>query len=391
MRLRVKFLKEGEEDSTPISHIKLYPLRDLDCQGMKGAQEDVGGEFAEIVGLHDGKTQAEADDEYVETMGEDDWKLFHKLRELEINKGSQAKCALLIGGAPHFLDGIKNDLSSMAEFFIDRGFDITVYYDDCATRDGILKEWRRLVRQTAENNVVVVYYTGHGGIAKPTATQKGQRIQYIIPTDIEKTNAKDFRGILDMELSNLLKELTARTHNVTLILDCCHSELMARGGSKPKTWSPISTSDIENHILRGGSGGVSLAGTFVEGNPNTVRVVAAAPSDIAYEDSDLRMGKLTKALIKVIKETGDRVSWQTVLLGLRRELGEEIPPQRPQIEGPSTRFLFSLDKAGLWGVHGVNISENGGVTLQGGFVAGVSKGDTYAIMPFTADGIDPRK
>lgn len=154
--------KEGGKDDTTTSHLELHNLRDLGLQGMKGAQQDVDSDFAEIVGLQDDRlTQEEIENANVRVGAEDDWALFQKLQKLGINANSQARHALLIGGSAANLQGIEQDLATMGELLIDRGFEVTVCYED-ATWDKIFQAWHGLIQRTAEHDTVVVYYSGHG-------------------------------------------------------------------------------------------------------------------------------------------------------------------------------------------------------------------------------------
>lgn len=56
----------------------------------------------------------------------------------------------------------------MSEFLIDRDFDVILCYSENATTANILKAWRQLIWQTKKDDVVVVYYLGHGGTSIST-------------------------------------------------------------------------------------------------------------------------------------------------------------------------------------------------------------------------------
>ena len=105
-----------------------------------------------------------------------------------------------------------------------------------ATRNGILAKYDELIQNTAFNDATVIYYSGHGGLAVNPKYQPMEDLgvlspryhQFIVPVDMEETNDEDFRGITSLELSKLLAELTSRSKNVTIIMDCCHSARMSR-------------------------------------------------------------------------------------------------------------------------------------------------------------------
>ena len=120
--------------------------------------------------------------------------------------------ALLIGSQIIGLEGPHNDVSAIRGLLEKQGF-VRTEIIECiagqATRDGILKAYRALIDRTQTNDVVVVYYSGHGGFADD---RSGRRVQYILPTDWVD-NDDVFRGIVDAELSDLLDQLTAKTTN----------------------------------------------------------------------------------------------------------------------------------------------------------------------------------
>ena len=147
-----------------------------------------------------------------------------------------SKRALLIGSQTFGLTGANPDVHLMAETLERRGFECDVRVDDDATRNGIVDAYEQLISDTPADSTdpVVVYYSGHGGRSTlrdwSTRQQLGQRsdLLYLVPFDMEASTEGDFRGLLSEEVSALQRRLTARTANVTTILDCCHSGTMSR-------------------------------------------------------------------------------------------------------------------------------------------------------------------
>lgn len=382
-RLKVEFIQQNK---LPLGQdILLDDLVDLGHGGMKSA----GLEVDEIGDI------AFEDDSYEEDlpMTEEDKIVFDKLSK------ALGKRALLIGGIEHGLKGIRNDLTTMADLLLDRGFDITLCYGEDATRQGVIATWLQFMAETSEGDVVVVYYSGHGGYRESKESDRF-RTQYILPADISETKKGDFHGILDVEISRLVTALTDKTHNVTIVLDCCHSELVARDEELPpltkaRAWCPLSATDLDEHKSRLQEKGFMKSGFYKEGNPYAVRIVAAEGNRPAFEtpgSDDKVMGKLTRALASIIKKAGqNRLSWDAVLPTLRRQLGYPTSSsQRPQIEGPITRALFSLDELDYWGQLGLlQMKTKDKFVLMGGLLAGVREGDTYAIMPSAASSLDP--
>ena len=140
--------------------------------------------------------------------------------------------ALLVG-APMGLEGVHNDIVAMAAAMRRHGFtDIRRCEGPAACRDGILRAYRQLIAETRAGDAVLVYYSGHGGYVEPPSGQ-ARRVgandrQFIVPTDWRTPTPEDFRGVTAVELSVLLAELTLKTPNAVVVLDCCHSGLMSR-------------------------------------------------------------------------------------------------------------------------------------------------------------------
>jgi len=142
------------------------------------------------------------------------------------------------------------DAAWMTELLEARGFEVQMLAGPDATRDRILAGYTELIESVTCNEAAVVYFGGHGGLmhdladgddpgAKPGEPPVPDAFQFIAPTDLLKSTDEDFRGISSWELSLLLEELTRKTHNVTVILDCCHSGQMSRGDAdagEPRAW-----------------------------------------------------------------------------------------------------------------------------------------------------------
>jgi hypothetical protein len=136
------------------------------------------------------------------------------------------KRALLIASPFDNLKGPVQDVGTMTNILRRYGFeDITRCSAAEATRTRILQEWKEMVDRTMSGDIVVFYFSGHGALVKPTSGESGVStqlgsLQFIVPMDYHKSNTKDFRGILDVEISYFIRQITKKTENVTVILDC---------------------------------------------------------------------------------------------------------------------------------------------------------------------------
>lgn len=325
---------------------------------------------------------------------------------------SATKRALLIGSRTKDhegkeLQGTENDVQMMALVLKKYGFVTSSCIGSNATRDGILAAWQAIISATSAADAVVIYYSGHGSYVKfePDEWEYHPRrdsAKYIVPTDIEQSTEDDFRGILDIELSCKLRDTTERTRNVTLILDCCFSGRMVRGPSNgiklvSKYWSTSEKYNIPKHAKGLRLDERNPGELLVEGNPNAVRIAAAASTEFAYEYENQQkqtVGILTDTLAEALDKTFDQdISWRTTLLRVcemvRTRSSDPLYQrklQHPRAEGPDTRILFST-KERVSGAHLIKMESEEAI-LQAGSVAGVRVGNVYVVMPCGYERID---
>ncbi|WP_066953742.1 caspase family protein [Streptomyces lushanensis] len=142
------------------------------------------------------------------------------------------KRALLIGSQTGGLTGVHTDVEAMDAALTSLGFTTTVGTGTGATAAEIVARYRGLIEDTGSRDTAVVYYSGHGGRERnpPAAAGPGSPpwIQYVLPTDFDDRSGSGARCVLAEELSLLQLELTEKTRDVTVILDCCHAARMSR-------------------------------------------------------------------------------------------------------------------------------------------------------------------
>ena len=161
-------------------------------------------------------------------------------RRLEATKTTMtemegARHALLIGCPTGGLQGVATDICRMRDELEARGFACCDCVGVGATREAIFMALAVLRDTAEEHDAVVIYYTGHGGRCF-LADGSGLRPawSYLVPSGhCFETN---FQGIADFELSALVREISAKTPNVTVILDCCHSSQLCRGAMRGGEW-----------------------------------------------------------------------------------------------------------------------------------------------------------
>jgi hypothetical protein len=316
-----------------------------------------------------------------------------------------AKRALVIGSQIIGLRGVEHDVRRMAAALAARGFAVDARTGADASRAGILDGHAALTAASQPGDAAVVYYSGHGGRVINTDPRAGSRehpdvprqLQLVVPTDYEESTDDDFRGISGWELSLLLADLTARTRNATVILDCCHSAQMTRDGAirgaTPRALPHPKHLGIARYLDALRAGGARLERLSPTGNPDAVRLFACADSQSAWEypNADGHPGgALTEALLELLAQAGDAVTWAVLGRAIRERVLRTFPAQRPELGGPVGRAVFSLDEPARSDAVPVATSA-GRVVIRAGRIAGVTAGDVYAVMPLAATGPDPAR
>jgi hypothetical protein len=293
------------------------------------------------------------------------------------------------------------DAERMADKLRELAFeDIALLRGAEATRDGILAGYRGLAARAAPGDAAVVYFSGHGGMVMDPRAPGGERalprrFQFVAPTDYAYTTDDDFRGISAWELSCLLRELTDRTANVTAIFDCCFAAQMSRGpeaaAAVPRALPKITWLTIGNHYDRVRARLGPLEGPGAAGNPRAVRLAACGDWQTAFQTADEHgrpVGALTQALLATLDEIGDApVSWRALGDAIRARVQRAFSMQRPIVEGPVRRRLFSVSEVDTASIPIARRGEE--LRLDAGRIAGVSVGDVYGVTGAGATGFTP--
>jgi hypothetical protein len=295
--------------------------------------------------------------------------------------------ALVVGSQIEQLKGVENDAHDMASMLNARGFEIDLRIGDAATRDGILAGYDALIEASEAGDAAVFYYSGHGFYA--TSAEKPQSWQCIVPTDLPAGTTHHWRGITAWELSIKQAQLTGKTRNVTVILDCCHSSQMSRDAAVrnaiPRALPHPVDLGFQAHLeaLRTRYGDAYSA-VRPAGNRDAVRLVACGQLESAYEYEHAAgqfRGAFTEALLEILQQVGGaQISWAAIAGAIRARVLRKFVMQRPEVEGPAHRRLFSLiedDDSGIVAISRVA----DGFHLPAGQLTGVVLGDTYGVMP----------
>jgi len=298
-----------------------------------------------------------------------------------------ARRALVLGSQIEGLHGVDNDARRMTAMLDARGFTVDLRIGDRATRAGMLAGYDALIAASSTDDAAVVYYCGHGYYA--SVPQEGGTWQCIVPTDLRHGTATDWRGITAWELSIKQAQLTAKTRNVTVILDCCHAAQLSRSegavGAIPRALPhPIETGFAHHLAALRTTYGRAFDAVDPITDPHAVRVIACGQCESAFERPDAEgqyHGVFTDALIEVLSQVGTApASWAAIVRAIRARVLRQFRRQRPDIEGPSRRGPFSLtEHDDLRSVAVTAIGDQ--FRLSTGQLTGTAIGDLYEVMP----------
>jgi uncharacterized caspase-like protein len=297
------------------------------------------------------------------------------------------------------LRGCKNDALLIKDLLTQKyGFaadDVMLLLDAQATQEGILTALRQLGAVMQREDIVVVYYAGHGSRmpdregTKPTGWD-----ETIVPYDSGRAPAAN-RDITDDELRLWLLNVESRGAYLTLIFDCCHSGTMMRGavpggalrdsrGGDEETRplselppSPISAAQRDR---------LSRAETAVDILPRSelyVILSACRDDEKAQEHrtaAEPVHGAFTYFLGESLRSPGPtvRTYWDVFEYAAQR-VTALYPRQHPRIEGQTHRLLFAM--ACEPRARGVNVTaqEADRVVMSAGAVHGLAVGARFRL------------
>ena len=305
------------------------------------------------------------------------------------------KRALVFGSQIEGLSGVEHDTAAVKDMLEARGFQVDLRTGSAATRDGIIAGYEALIEAVqsdrgagdpAAGAAAVVYYSGHGCYGALPDDQGTW--QAIVPTDLRQGTDADFRGITAWELSILQAKLTEQTHNVTVILDCCHSSQMSKDAADrhavPRGLPHPIKIGLAAHLEALSKKYGTVPALDPLGNPHAVRLVAAAQDESAYEyrtASGAQGGAFTEALLDVLAQVGtSEITWAAVGDAVRARVRQNFTVQRPDVEGPRQRIVFSLHEANADGIVSLRVA-GAQLELPAGRLTGVTERDVYGIMP----------
>ncbi|KAF8519880.1 caspase domain-containing protein [Hysterangium stoloniferum] len=290
------------------------------------------------------------------------------------------------------LHGAVADINLVAEL-LEKTYDLRCkkLFNAEATRRAIISQFHALETDGLihKGDPILIYYAGHGDeFAEPDGWNwhpEYGKIQTIIPYDTIKKNGTEVHNMIsDRGLYVMLESLAKRKGcNITVILDCCHSNSGARDLQEPefacrraRTGGTLPQNQ-DRDIFNSTSAQSSHNYTYSESG-SYVLLAACGHAQTAGEDRGY--GRFTKALA----DTLERIGFEKVTYSELLKLLPILPDQNPHYQGKvPERFLFSLEKLDKFVIPVIK-TKNNDLVLLAGSVQGVAERLVFEVR--TIDG-----
>lgn len=305
--------------------------------------------------------------------------------------------ALLIGintyKAPFIptLRGCRNDVELLASVLRNRfgvaDDQLRVLVDEQATHAAIKQAIREHLIGTAQQAqaagqpipAFLFHFSGHGSMARDASGAKATGLdETMVPHDSRQSDILDIK---DWELGVLIDELAQYTHNITVVLDCCHSGSGTRDAELTTRQCPADLRPQPERPPRVTAGTRSASRDPATPLNSHVLLAACSNSQSANEYVDTSTeekryyGAMSYALAEELAKTpAGNASYREIYQRVCRRLKQWYPLQSPQCEGDRDRVLFggARPPRDLWiSVTGV---QDGLIRIDAGGVHGLIEG-----------------
>jgi hypothetical protein len=238
---------------------------------------------------------------------------------------------------------------------------------------------------------VLIYYSGHG---TQTIVRDGNDRRFareaVVPYAGE--NASEYRLLFDWELNAMVARIAERTPRVTIVLDCCHSAGVTRGGDHrpgardrfrpmPEIARWTAGHPLPTDPLRGVVAGLS--------GLQRCQVIAACRDHQRARESvgrdGMTHGELTRALVTCLaavpREDLADLRWGRVWRAVEAAVSKANPDQNPCLSGNFGRRIFGFqpDEDADAGFSVVRAAR--GYRIDVGTLAGVTEKAVIAVYP----------
>jgi hypothetical protein len=299
------------------------------------------------------------------------------------------------GGVSNLL-GCVNDAENMRALLVgkfefpDDPEHLRLLKNEQATHQAIVDGIEQLIARTSVGDVVVIYFAGHGSQMKDTS---GTRINGLDETIVPHDSRDPARRVFDIsgnELDGLIDRLSAKTANVTVVLDSCQSGTMLKDAAirsrsvragyprfiPPDTRDPPPPTKPPAMVATRGVGV----------RPSTAKwaLIAGSRADELsneYEERGRREGAMTHTLVETLKSARPGATYRDVMDIVMGRVSEMFPSQHPQLEGAGGDNAVFGDTSTLPAPFVLAQPIQGGATLHGGAILGITRDSIFEVFP----------
>ncbi|MEM7281632.1 MAG: caspase family protein [Pseudomonadota bacterium] len=327
------------------------------------------------------------------------------------------KRALIVGinkypklEARYQLNGCVNDAKLVAQVLQDKfefpEYNVTVLLDEDASRENIMNGMQRLVSESDQDDIVFMYYSGHGSRRRARRpTKPSGKDATIIASDSGRGDDPNL-DIIDDEIHAWLGDLSQVTSYITLLFDCCHSGTISRDvfgdtarwveeddRSLEEMGIPVDD-DVSSRALdesdqsgKGPSGWLAISESHV-------LMAGCRDEELSYEYSQnvggqrVKHGGLTFFLCQELLRAESGMTYRDVFERARLNVTSIQPKQHPQIEGKVDREVLGIADIKPMRFLPVTQVKDGKITLGGGAAHGLAIGSEWGIYSQGTKAVD---
>ena len=286
------------------------------------------------------------------------------------------------------LAGSVNDIEDMKAVLIGK-FDfppanILVLKNEQATHAAIISAMQNhLIAKAQKDDIVVMDYSGHGSQMKDVTGKKiSGTDETIVPYDSRDPQGKVF-DISGTELHALLRQLSAKTRNITFVLDSCHSGTLIRDLRPGRARVVAPDERTPPPLPAYATGERGLHDVADEPVPPFALIAAATSKEVAFEHvcHGQEHGALTCFLTQQLRIAKPQDTWRDVMDVVTSNVNANYPMQHPQLEGAQAdQQIFGVTVTTSKSYVLASPLDKVRVTLGQGAVSGMTAGSTFDIF-----------
>ncbi|MGD1703661.1 caspase family protein [Dapis sp. BLCC M229] len=262
------------------------------------------------------------------------------------------------------LKGCENDIKAIEAYLKDQIagewelFEPRILTNEQATRQGIIDGFQEYLCQAGTNDIVLFYYSGHGGQQKTP-----EELLHLDPDNLNETlvcyDSRSPGGydLADKELKYLLAKVAEKEPRVIVIFDCCHagagtrsidpSVLGTRLAPEDTRDRPLSSfifaqdEKFKNLLLTSSEVDKKKTGLDL---PRGKHILLAACRDYQYskeykgDDGEPR-GVFSYSLLQSLQQTNGRLSYSDLARNVAALVKGKVQDQDPQLEATNPEDL----------------------------------------------------